>query len=90
MSSVDERKDFRVSEIGSERNELRRRFDAEFPSAKVDARARRCFKPGGDGLVWRPEVIGGGRVIEDGFSAAMSRVDGLYFRPYRLKNQNRI
>jgi hypothetical protein len=72
ISSVDERRDFRVSEKVSERNELRRRLSAGFPSANVDARpSGLCLKPCGEGLICRPDVVGGGRVIEDGFSEAI-------------------
>ena len=72
MSSVDERRDFRVSEKESERNELRRRLGIEFGSAKVDALPRgRCLKPCGEGLTFRPEEDGGERVVEAGFSEPM-------------------
>ena len=73
MSSVDERNDFRVSEKVSERNELLRRFGIGLPSAKVDALLKgRCRRPIGEGLVCRPDEVGGGSVIEAGFSEAIS------------------
>ena len=76
MSSVDERRDLRVSEKESERNELCRRLSGGLPSANVDARpSGRCLKPCGEGLTCRPEEAGGGRVIADGFSDAILRTE---------------
>ena len=72
MSSVDERRDFRVSENVSDRKELRRRLNGGFPSAKVDDLPKgRCVRPCGEGLTCRPEVDGGGKMIEGCFSEAI-------------------
>ncbi len=75
MSSVDERRDLRVSESVSERKELDLRLSDAFPSANVVALpSGRCLRSWEDGLTRRPVWSSGGSVMDGDLSEAMEVV----------------